>query len=127
MVHLVSRRDWHIVDAGDVRNPRRTQEMNDVAARLAAFQPTHVAVERVVGDQGALDAHYLAYRVQQADLDASEEQQIGFRLAARLGLDRVQAVDWMDLIPGQRAFGEVMTWAQTHQRPLYEELAGGGA
>lgn len=126
MVHLVSRGDWHIVDAGDVRSPQRTQEMNDVVARLGDFEPTQVAVERVVGDQGALDAHYRAYRAHMADLDASEEQQIGFRTAARLGLDRVQAVDWMDLIPGQRAFGEVMAWAQTHQPPLYEELSGGG-
>ncbi len=125
LVHLVSRRDWHVVDADDVRIPERTPEMNDVAARLAAFHPTQVAVERVVGDQGVLDAHYRAYRARQADLEASEEQ-IGFRLAARLGLDGVQAVDWMELIPGQRAFSEVMAWVQTHQRPLYEELAGGG-
>lgn len=74
-------------DLDDHLSPRRQAEIAEVVAKLAAFAPTKILVEAV--DQAALDARYAAA----GPLDASEEQQLGFRLARQLGLPGLVAID----------------------------------
>lgn len=80
------------VDA-DVLSAARQREVDDIVARLAAFQPTRIAVEWPRDRQGALDSLYREYRAGRLAPRAGEVFQLGFRLAARLGHERVHAVD----------------------------------
>jgi hypothetical protein len=84
--------DLFNVEADDVLAPARQREIADVVDRLAAFRPTRVAVESVWGDTGA-PARYRAYRAGAHELSRGEEEQIAFRLAARMELPDVDPID----------------------------------
>ncbi|HEU4564229.1 MAG TPA: DUF5694 domain-containing protein [Gemmatimonadaceae bacterium] len=77
----------------DVLAPERQKELEQLVARLAAYRPTKVAVEWERDEQAKLDSLYREYRAGRLPARASEVYQIGFRLAARLGHERVYAVD----------------------------------
>lgn len=104
------------VPVDDVLAPRRQAELEALVERLARFRPTHVAVEWPAHRQSALDERYRAYRSGAYALTRSETDQIGLRLAARLGLDRVHAVDWNDYPPGDFALYDWDAWANAHGR-----------
>lgn len=91
----------------DVRSPERQAEIEELVAQLAAFRPTKIAVEARSERQAHLDSLYRAYRAGEHELGAEELYQVGFRLAARLGHERVWAVD----APGRR-FEPNMTQAE---------------
>jgi hypothetical protein len=102
---------FHFRDAGlddfrprfsvDVFAPERQREIADLLNRMAAFRPTAVAVEWPADRQSGLDSAYAAFRTSRQPASANEREQLGFRLAARLGHDRVFAIDaparWYDL------------------------------
>lgn len=91
----------------DVLAPQRQAEIESVVEQLAAFKPTHIAVEWPADRQEPLDARYGEYRAGRRSLERGEEEQIGLRLAAELGLPRVHAIDWNGYPPGGQAlFGE---------------------
>lgn len=91
----------------DVLDPRRQRELDDLGERLARYAPTRIAVERSPNAQAELDSQYREYAAGRLELPRGEEYQIGFRLARRLGLERVHAVDTeraqvlLDLAAGQ--------------------------
>ena len=70
---------------------RRQREIAEVIDGLARFAPTRIALEAT--DDAHLAERYAAYRAGTTALAASEREQIGLRLAKRLGLPRVYAVD----------------------------------
>jgi hypothetical protein len=71
----------------DHGSAKRQAEIADVVAKIAAFEPTIIAVEW--GDQASLDAAFAADR----PLAISETEQLGFRLARQLGLPGLLAID----------------------------------
>ncbi|MFP2928678.1 DUF5694 domain-containing protein [Pyxidicoccus sp. 3LG] len=77
----------------DVRSPERQREVEALVEALARFQPTRIAVEQKRHKQDALDAAYQEYLAGRAELTANEIQQVGFRLAKKLGHAKVHAVD----------------------------------
>ena len=79
--------------AVNVLSAERQREVEDVVEHLAAFRPTRIAVEVLPRRQAELDSLYDAYRTGRDELGANEVYQLGFRLAARLGHERVYAVD----------------------------------
>ncbi len=87
----------------DVMTPARQAEIEAIVTALAGFAPTRVVVEHPVADQSGLDARYADYRAGRYTLGRSEVDQIGLRLAARLGLPRVDAGDWNGMPPGDIA------------------------
>jgi hypothetical protein len=98
----------------DVLTPARQREIADLVDRLAAFRPTHVAVEWE--DQAKLDKRYADYRAGRLQLDRDEDDQIGLRLAAKLGLPRVDAVDWSKDAPGKDEDYDFPGWLKAHGR-----------
>lgn len=72
----------------------RQRQVEAVVEALAEFRPTKVLVEEEPADSVELDSLYRAYREGRHQLTANERQQIGFRLADRMDLDRVWAVDY---------------------------------
>jgi len=74
-------------DLDDHLSERRQAEIAAVVAALAEFRPTRILLE--AGDQEKLTARYQA----NGPLDASETDQLGFRLARQLGHAEVFAID----------------------------------
>lgn len=94
---------FHFADAGldefrpevdiDVKSRVRQQELEELCSVLARFRPTRIAVEAMPARQPELDRRYAGYLRDEFELPANEIYQIGFRLARRLGHDRVHAID----------------------------------
>jgi len=94
---------FHFQDAGldgykptfpfDIRTPARQKELEQVLAILATWKPTRIAVESMPGQQATLDSLFRAYPGNGVDTLPNETFQIGFRLAHRLGLSGVSAID----------------------------------
>jgi hypothetical protein len=74
-----------------------------------------VAVEWPADAQETLDGLYDSYLAGERELGAFEGEQIGFRLAAAAGLDRVAAIDWNENPTGDL---ELYNW------PAYAEANG---
>lgn len=115
---------WHFSEGTNVIevNParimerRRQEELRAALDTLAAFGPTVVAVERVASDQAIVDSLYRAYRSGRRELEASEDQQVGFRMAERMGLERVHAIDHKLEWP----FDTVVAYAKAHDPAFLE-------
>ncbi|MFN3931086.1 MAG: DUF5694 domain-containing protein [Brevundimonas sp.] len=102
--HLANNnRDVLRTDVDDVLSPGRQAEIEAVVEALARWRPTRIAVEIQAADQTTLDRRYADYRAGTYALTASEIDQIGLRLAARLGHERVYGVDWNEMPPGEEA------------------------
>ena len=92
---------FHFEDAGlDEYKPKhrldvssRQAEISSILDQLAAFEPTHIAVEVRADRQERLDASYSSFLEGEKELTGNEIHQIGFRLARRLGHERIWAVD----------------------------------
>lgn len=84
----------------DVLSKPRQREIEAVVDQLVEFRPTHVAIEVPALHQSDLDRRYKEYLGTKYILRRNEGDQLGFRVAARLGHDRVHAVDWNGLPPG---------------------------
>ena len=101
------------VKADDVLAPKRQAEIESLAARLASFRPTKVAVEIPYGRDSVSNSLYQRYVTGTHALDRTEMQQLGFRVARNAGLPRIYGVDYdldVNLAP-------VMVWALTHGQP----------
>lgn len=118
---------FHFRDAGlddykprfsvDVMSPERQREIEELLGRLAAFKPTKIVLEWPEATQTGLDSAYTAFLAGSRPATANERDQLGFRLAQRLGHVRVYAFDaaarWYDmamnedtLIARARRFGQ---------------------
>lgn len=80
------------LEADDVLAPKRQAEIEAVVDRLADFAPTRVTLEVPWGDT-AMAANYQAYLAGGRELRRNESEQIGFRLAKRLGHETVYPID----------------------------------
>lgn len=70
-------------------------EIRAISSALLEFRPTIIAVESNPENQARLDSVYNLYRQGKWTLQRNEIQQLGFRMAAEAGLDRVWCVDDM--------------------------------
>lgn len=86
-------RDLINLVADDVLAEHRQAELQEMCANLARFRPTKICVEYPVGEQATLDDAFARYLGTDAEPNRNEIFQVGFRLAAMCGLDRVHAID----------------------------------
>lgn len=107
-------RDNVNVKVDDVLVPRRQAEIAELVKKLAAFRPTIVAVEVPVTGQAKLDGLYRDYRAGKYRLARREHEQLGFRLAAQMKLDRVHGVDWNGMPPGKESDYAWDTYGKAH-------------
>ena len=112
--------DYANATADDVLAPHRQAEIAAVAQALAEFRPTRIAVEVPPSRDSAVNAQYQAYRAGRYTLTRNEVDQLGYRLAAMLGHERVYPVDYrLDM-----DFGGAMQWAaQNGQGELAQRMA----
>ena len=104
-------RDVAQITVADILSPEKQAEVAAVADALAAFRPTKIVVERRTERGAEVDSLYTAYREGHHALGRSEVEQLGFRLAARLGHDRVYPADH----GGEFPFGPLMAYAEEHK------------
>lgn len=114
----------------DFKSPERQQEIAATLELLARYRPTKIAVEWTATDQSKLDERFKAYlTASDATLGVGEMYQLGFRLAKKLGLNRVYAID----APGrwyQQPFSsevQVQNAQQHGQTELIERTKGWSA
>lgn len=91
--HFTSKLDWITHDVDDMRSPRRQEELAALAKGLAAYQPTKVLLELPYARADELNRDYAAYVRGERELTGNEREQIGWRLAAELGHERIYPVD----------------------------------
>lgn len=98
--------DQFNVNSDDILSEKRQKEIAELTAKLASYQPTHIALEFNANDT-AIDGKYQRYLNGQYTLDNSEREQIGFRLAKMLGHTHVYPIDapgiQLDFNPGELA------------------------
>lgn len=120
-------RDINNPSVPDVLTSQKQRELSALHDSLAQFQPTKMAIEVRRQHQAALDSLYQAFRGGQLDTSfavgdftspRSEQYQLGFRLADRLGHDRVWAID--HFIPMQ--IRRVQSHAQENDPALLQYL-----
>ncbi len=99
--------------------PEKQAELEVLAASLARFAPTAIAVERVAIDQATmLDHRYPEFKPEDLTSNTDERVQIGYRLANTLGIERVYGIDEQDR-PGEMSyfpFELVLGWAEANGR-----------
>lgn len=102
-------RDFHNVEAVDVLAPEKQAELERIVEALAKFEPTLVAVE---WPEEIVNERYAKYLRGELEPARNEVVQLGFRLAKRVGLDRVHGID----ADGNFPYGPVQAWAEKHGR-----------
>ena len=79
----------------DVLAPKYQTEIQEIVNRLAAFKPTHIAIEVDPSKQQKIDSLYGEYLKGNYELTRNEHEQIGFRLAKQSGLKKLYCTnDW---------------------------------
>lgn len=94
----------------DILSTEKQAEVLAVVDAIARFRPTRIALEVRRERAPLLDSLYRAYRAGAHTLSRSESQQLGFRIAERLDLPTVHAID----VPGDFPYAAMMEYAQTH-------------
>ncbi len=110
-------RDLHNARIDPVTTPAKQAELEALAAALSRFRPTAVAVERIARDQATmLDHRYEGFTPADLTTNPDERVQVGYRLAHRLGLERVYAIDEQDREgqPSYFPFEDVQLWAEAN-------------
>lgn len=85
--------DLNNAKVDDVLTLKKQAELREVADRLAAFQPTKIAIERQAKGPGFKVAAYDSFTPAALDKDRNENAQVGYRLAHRLGHKAVYGFD----------------------------------
>jgi Family of unknown function (DUF5694) len=79
--------------ADDVLAAKRQGEIEEFTMLLSKFKPTKICLEYPIEKQAKLDSIYQAYVIGKFELRRNESDQIGLRLAKKLKLEKVYAID----------------------------------
>jgi hypothetical protein len=102
--------------ADDVTTPKRQAELEALAEALATFRPNRIMIESLSKSPDLIDARFATFTPASLATEKNESVQIGYRLAHRLGLGRVYAIDEQPG-PGEPdyfPFDKVMAYARAH-------------
>jgi len=123
-------RDLNNATIDAVTTPDKQAQLAQIAEDLARFRPTAIAIESVAPDSSTmLDVGFPSFRSEWLLSRPDERVQIGYRLAALTGVDRVYAVDEKDRegSPSYFPYGAVVAWAQANGRAGELQAMGGVA
>jgi len=113
-------RDIFNTRADDVLSPGRQAEIAQVVAALEKFRPTKIAVEADVNDD-RVAKRYAEYAAGQHELTRNETEQLGFRLARRLGHETIHPVD----VDGEFPYPRLVKYTQATGRTTdFDALQG---
>lgn len=121
--HLANNnRDLVNLPIEDILAGKRQQEIERLVDGLARWHPTRIAVEWPHVSQAGLDQRYADYLAGRLKLSANERDQIAFRLAKKLHLNKVEAIDWNNEAPGAPADYDFIDWAHRHGKAYRFDL-----
>ncbi len=100
-------------EVDDYLAEERQAEIAALIDQLAEFAPTKIAIELLPEHEAEFNEQYHAYAAGQRELTVNERQQIGMRLARRLGLDRLYAVDYESDMDFDAMFGAAAAAGET--------------
>lgn len=110
--------DLFNVQTDDILNPKRQIEISECVSLLKKFKPTKVAVEVSTDKQDELNSKFRGYLNNNYELNRSEGEQLGFRIAAELGHKEIYAIDWNE----GTGDGSFIEYAKLHQKDIYDEI-----
>ncbi len=112
--------DYVNAAVADYLSPERQAEIADVLDRLEAFAPTRILVELEPDGEMAFNQAYDQYRAGERALTVNERQQLGMALAARLGHERLYAVDYSNGMDFDAMLGAAQAAGQTDLLARFE-------
>ena len=113
--------------ADDVLTPKRQREIEQLTDLLREFKPTKVAVEGNPKNDVEEQEKYRNYLNDKYQLGRSEAEQIGFRLAKKMGHLRIYPVDWNENPPTEQATWDPEAFAKANsQQALWENVLSKG-
>ncbi|WP_299222997.1 DUF5694 domain-containing protein [uncultured Psychroserpens sp.] len=116
--HFAGSSDLIAMKVDDLKSSQRQNEIEALVDALAAFKPTKVIVEYPYGKM-RLDSLYQSYLKDEHELTINERQQIGFRLAKKMGHSHIYAGDHKLDLP----FNELMKFLeQNRQMQKFQNL-----
>jgi hypothetical protein len=108
--------DLHNMKSESVLTSVRQKELDDIATRLAKFNPTKIAVEARSDRPDLSTQKFADFTPQKLTTDADERAQIGFRLAQRLGHKNVYGIDEQSDTIDYFPFDKVGAYAKAHNQ-----------
>lgn len=81
------------IETDSVLTPHRQAELATLSDALAAFDPTHIVVERVTDGPDYIDPVYQKFHPDMLTQSQDERVQLGYRLAHQLGHETVYGID----------------------------------
>jgi hypothetical protein len=90
--HFAGSSDLLSLEVGDLTTSKRQTEIETVVKALANYQPTKVVLEYPFG-KTRLDSLYQQFLKGNHSISINERQQIGFRLAAKMGHEHIYTAD----------------------------------
>lgn len=104
--------DLHNVKVDDVTTDSRQRQLESVADLLAAFAPDRIAVEAVSEREDFSLEAYKGFEPEDLAEIPNEREQIGYRLAHRLGHEHVYGIDEQDAEVDYFPYGRVLEFAE---------------
>jgi hypothetical protein len=108
--------DLHNMKSENVLTPARQKELEDIATRLAKFNPTKIAVEARSDRPDFSTEKFADFTPQELTTDPDERTQIAFRLAQRLSHKSVYGIDEQSDTIDYFPFGKVEAYAKAHNQ-----------
>ncbi|WP_430811215.1 MULTISPECIES: DUF5694 domain-containing protein [unclassified Carboxylicivirga] len=96
--HFAGTSDLISIKADDLASVQRQNEIKELVNRLSDYKPTKILVEHPFGDHQT-DSLYQLYLKGAHDLSIHECQQIGFRLAKKMGHRHIYPADHKMTLP----------------------------
>lgn len=102
--------------ADDVLKPQRQKELDTLSAALAGFRPTKIMIERLAKTADLADPRFAEFTVADLGKNRDERLQIAYRLASRLGIKEIYAIDEQpsEGEPDYFPFDKVVAWSSAH-------------
>ncbi|QSE99147.1 DUF5694 domain-containing protein [Fulvivirga lutea] len=111
----------------DIKNPERQKQLDELINKLAQYKPTKIMVESRSYNQEKLDKKLADYLAGNYELTRNETDQIGLRLAKKLNIQKIYAVDRIDPLPvdstyNYEKFAESRPEVKAYLKKIYEDL-----
>jgi len=120
MFHFGKTSDMSAIVMEDIQGEQRQTEIKALVELLAQYKPDRILLEYPLDRDSFFLIRYQQYLQGEHELTVNERQQIGFRLAKKLGHRRVYGVDYKMELP----FEKISKYAQENDKGYLMENLG---